>query len=75
MRYANKEAGQPSANQPTENGNGQAVAEVRSALARDGEECVSDPRAQVARRINRESGSAAQAGPDGPHHRAHQKRD
>ena len=73
--YANKETSESAANQPTKNRNGQPVAEVRSSLARDGEECVSDPRTQIARRINCESGGATQAGADGPHHRTDEERD
>jgi len=74
VRYSNKKASESTADQPAENRNGQTVAEIRSTFTGDGEECVSDPRTQVPRRINRESGSAAQAGADGPHHRANQER-
>ena len=75
MRDTDEQAGQSAADQSAQNRDSQTVTEIRTAFAGDREERVSDARAQVARRINSESGRAAQSGPDGPHHGADQERD
>ena len=74
VRYSNKKASESTADQPAQNRDGEAVSEIRTAFARYRPDGMRDARAQIARGINRESGSAAQAGADGPHHRANQER-
>ena len=74
VHYPNKKASESAADQTAQNRDGETVAEIRAAFAGDRQDGVRDARAQIARGINGESGSAAQARADGPYRAAHQER-